>query len=133
MTSALIKLPVVQQQDDMFSAYADRARLALRKAGLGYSSEWKRIYDRELTNAYRQHHMVGLSAIATVAAVGLEAEGLHEEAIVQIDFAVTMARGDPDASVHLLGGKAVFEALLGRAAAAGETLQRAQGFLPHVV
>ena len=114
-------------------SYMERARRTLRLAGPAASYAWKSAYESGLAEAYRLRDWDGYSAIAMLAAVGLELEERREEALAQIDFALGMAQDAPDVTSLLLGGKAIYNGFLGRdvdarrdIASAGEAVRRSE-------
>lgn len=107
------------------TAFVERVRRLLRRAFDAGDGIRKLTYDAALREAYAAGDMEAFTAIASLGAVFLEAESRHEEAIDQLDFAISLAGRDEGAVAYLLCTRGIYEALLGRAAAARRTVARA--------
>src|SRR5437870_1575301 len=91
------------------TSYADQARAALRVMDPTETDLWRATYEAGLKEAYRLKDFEGLTSIALFAAVCMHVQRMFREAIEQIDFAITMARGNPDASAYMLSARSVYE------------------------
>ena len=100
--------------EESVEAYALRARQALREAGPIAGAEWKRAYQTVLEEAYRERDIEGLTRVATLGAVALEAAGHLAEAIQQLDYATTVAEGEPTVASRSSSQKAVYLAIQGQ-------------------
>ena len=114
-----------RQPGETATAYVDRVRQLLRRASDGGADLWKRVYDGALRETYAARDMDAFTAIASLGAVLLEAQARQDEAIDQLDFAISMAGGDEPATAYLMCSKGVYEALLGRSGAARRTVAAA--------
>src|SRR5688500_1965875 len=87
--------PTVEQLD--VRAFAGTARSLARTMKIPALEGWLPLYERGLIAAHAQGDRPGLADIALFAAVRLDTDGLHAEAVAQLDFALALAGSDPSA------------------------------------
>ncbi|MEZ4552386.1 MAG: LuxR C-terminal-related transcriptional regulator [Dehalococcoidia bacterium] len=106
-------------------SFVDQVRQALRNIDPSDVDRWRDAYEGGLREAYRRNDIDGLVAIAGFAAALLDVQGHSRQALDQLDFAISMAEGSPDAQPYLLGLRAICASLLGDEPEARESLARA--------
>ncbi|MDA0364793.1 MAG: LuxR C-terminal-related transcriptional regulator [Chloroflexi bacterium] len=111
-------------------AYAARALAVLRR--IPSPELWTGIYERGLEAALRQHDMDGLAAIASLAIFRFDVLGQFEQSLAQMEFALAMAHGLPDAVVLLHSMRASHVAGHGDLRSAADSLRSARRLLPKV-
>jgi DNA-binding CsgD family transcriptional regulator len=112
--------------------YVDAVRQALRTIDPTQFDNWHDAYESGLREAYLRKDLDGLVSIAMFGAACLDAQGFHEEALDQLDFAMSMSRRNPDAGAYLLSLRALYESLCGYFDRARESLALAVKFAPAV-
>ena len=113
-------------------SFVDDVRQALRTIDPSDAELWREAYESGLREAYRRKDIEGLVSIAGFGAACLDVQGHHQETLDQLDFAVSMAQGNPDASTYLLSLRAAYDVLTGNHAGALASLDSAREFLPSV-
>jgi DNA-binding CsgD family transcriptional regulator len=103
----------------------DDVRQALRNIDPSDMDRWHEAYEGGLREAYRRNDIEGLVSIAGFAAACLDTQGHSQQALEQLDFAISMAQGSADAQVYLLSLRAICAALIGDPQQAEVSLARA--------
>jgi DNA-binding CsgD family transcriptional regulator len=86
---------------------------ALKQSGLSEPEVWKPIYQAGLKDALTEGRLDEAAELALFAAVCLEAQGYYEDAIAELDFAISRTKSSPDVTLSLLGTLANLQAIRG--------------------
>ncbi|MFN8584843.1 MAG: helix-turn-helix transcriptional regulator [Dehalococcoidia bacterium] len=124
-----VQLPTAPQGD--LVSFVDEVRQALRTISPSDVELWRSAYEGGLQEAYRRKDIEGLVSIAGFAASCLDVQGHHQETLDQLDFAVSMAQQNPDASAYLVSLKAAYAVLMGDHEGARAALRTAADFIEN--
>jgi DNA-binding NarL/FixJ family response regulator len=116
---------------DDIRAYGQRLQQALREGSEQGTGRWRELVEQGLAAAYAQGDIVGLCDVVQAIVSLLDAQGRQREAIAEIEYAVSISGGEPNALAMLLSMRATFQATSGSIGQALRSVQEAERSLPQ--
>ncbi len=86
---------------------------SLRQNGLGPPEGWRPIYRSGLIEAFRTERLDEAAGLAVFAAASLEAQGYYEDAVAEIEFALSQSAMSADVTIKLLSTLGSLQAIRG--------------------
>ena len=111
--------------------YATQLQQAVRESGGLGSARWRLLIERGLSTAYRQGDIVGLCDVVQAIVSLLDAQGRQRDAVAEVEHAISLAKGEPNALAMLLSMRATFQATAGDAVDALQAIEAAEAQLPR--